>query len=318
VRAVVVTGLLGWLVSVLVLDAPPAGAGPADPYTGVLVLSVLQTLFFLGGGVVLGESSRLSAQRLAELQLRTGQLVAERERASGQAAAHAVSVERFRIARELHDVVAHHVSAMGVQAAAARKVLGTSPAVAGDALRSIEVSARSAVEETHRILVTLRSDDEAAPAASDAVSVLGVDQLPALVAQVERTGTLVRMVLNGVPRPVPATVGLTAYRLAQEALTNVRKHAGPGARADLRLTYLPTGLGIEVVNHGGDRQPHPPDRTGLGQLGMRERVSAVGGRFEAGPVAGGYRVEAVLPLPDVAAAAVPPTYGAAAAGSLGT
>lgn len=297
VRAGVITAVLAWLATVLVMDSARGGAGGSEPYAAVLSLSVLQTLLFLAGAVALGESSRLSARRLAALQLRTRELVAERERTTAQAAAQAVSAERVRIARELHDVVAHHVSAMGVQAAAARRVMATSPVRASQALATVEASARSAVHETHRVLVALRSDGEGVTdAASGAPSALGVDQLPALVAQAEGAGTPTTLTVHGPPSPLPATTGLTLYRLAQEALTNARKHAGPGARVDVRLRYLPGAVEVEVEDHDGLPPTAPAGPEGLGQLGMRERVAAVGGRFEAGPAPRGYRVRAVLPL----------------------
>ncbi|CAA9439539.1 MAG: Two-component system sensor histidine kinase, partial [uncultured Quadrisphaera sp.] len=281
VRAGVVAAVLVWLAAVLVTDFPQdlpgGGAGGGGPQAAVLSLTVLQTLLFLAGAVALGESSRLSARRLAALQVRTGQLIAERERTSAQAAAQAVSAERLRIARELHDVVAHHVSAMGVQAAAARRVLLTAPARASGALATIESSARSAVDEMHRVLVALRSDGEqaTAAAASQAPSALGVDQLPGLVAQAQASGTPAALTVDGRPRPVPATTGLTVYRLAQEALTNARKHAGPGARAEVRLRYHPDAVELVVEDHGGDRSPAPPGPGGpglggLGQLGDRK------------------------------------------------
>ena len=324
VRAGVITAVLVWLAAVLVGDSTRGGTGWSDSYAAVLSLSVLQTLLFLGGAVALGESSRLSARRSAALRLRSHQLVAERERTTAQAAAQAVSAERVRIARELHDVVAHHVSAMGVQAAAARRVVVTAPARASEALATIEASARSAVDEMHRVLVALRSDGEevAAAAASESPSALGVDQLPALVAQAESWGTPTTLSVHGRPSTVPATTGLTIYRLTQEALTNARKHAGRGARVDVRLAYSSTEVQIDVEDHDGDRAGIPAGRQGLGQLGMHERVAAVGGRFETGPTPRGYRVRARLPLPPEpgepelpeAASEVPPLTSAATPG----
>ena len=299
VRAVVVAAVLVALVVQLVPEVRGLDSGERVPGAAALGLNVLQNLAFLAGSVALGETARLSARRLAALRVRTAQLAAERERTAAQAAAQAVSDERVRIARELHDVVGHHVSVMGLQAGAARRVVVTAPDRAATALSSIEDSARTAVEEMHRMLVTLRGDEAptGGPATSQAPSAVGVRQLQALAAEARDGGTPVELTTLGVERAVPATTGLTLYRVLQEALTNVRKHAGAGVPAEVRLRYHRAFVELEVVDHGGPAGPAVVQRAGLGLVGMRERVAAVGGSIETGPAATGFRVHATLPLP---------------------
>ncbi len=164
-----------------------------------------------------------------ELAQRTVELAAERERSAAQA----VALERVRIARELHDVVAHHVSLMGVQAGAARRVLDRDPAQAAASLTVVEGSARTAVEELRRMLGTLRdagADGRDAP--TDAPSTEGLARLPELATAASTAGHDTGFSVIGDERPVPPTVAAVTYRIAQEAVTNVLKHAGPGARAD--------------------------------------------------------------------------------------
>lgn len=197
----------------------------------------------------------------------------------------------MRIARELHDVVAHHVSAMGVQAGAARRVLATDPEKAADALRHVEQSARDAIGELRALVVTLRAEDDGTGSAP------GLDDLPALVDSAVATGQRVALTEVGEPRTVSPMVGLTAYRIVQEALTNARKHAGPLAQVDVRVRYLDDELEVEVADdgRGGGSGAHG---AGAGVLGMRERVSALDGVLEVGPRSrGGWLVRARMPSP---------------------
>jgi signal transduction histidine kinase len=246
---------------------------------------VITNLLYFIGAWAFGNAMWASARRKAELEGRSAELAAEREFSAAQA----VALDRVRIARELHDVVAHHVSVMGVQAGAARRVVQSDPAQASSSLQLVEQNAREAVDELHRLLTTLRDSD--ADAASASASTRGVAQLPQLVAATE--GATLQVI--GTERPLSSLVGLTLYRVAQEALTNVRKHAGPRATADVRLRYDEKSVELEITDTGSG---HPRRSSGgLGQLGMRERVGAVGGTLELGPrPRGGYLVRATIPV----------------------
>jgi signal transduction histidine kinase len=214
---------------------------------------------------------------------------ADRERAAGEA----VTEERARIARELHDVVAHHMSVMVVQAGAARAVSVSDPAAAADALRQIEASGRTGLAEMRRLLGILK--------ASDGENALepqpGLERLPDLLEATRAAGLRVEVVVDGAPRALPPGIDLSAYRIAQEALTNVLRHARE-ARARVSLRYDEDAIEIEVVDDGPGATVAPTDGAGHGLIGMRERVQVFGGALEAGSLpGGGFRVRARLPAP---------------------
>jgi signal transduction histidine kinase len=202
--------------------------------------------------------------------------------------------ERARIARELHDIVAHSVSVMGVQAGAARLSMDTDPDRARQVLISIEESAREAVGELRRLLGILRSDGQPPELAPQP----GLADLPGLLAHSQQAGVAVKLAIEGEPFPLPPGVDLAAYRIVQEAITNVRKHAAP-CTASVRITYASTRITIEV--HDTGRRAHlagAGKNGGHGLVGMRERAAVYGGTLEAGPgQAAGFRVRAVLPAP---------------------
>jgi signal transduction histidine kinase len=213
------------------------------------------------------------------------------------AAREAVTAERARIARELHDVVAHHMSVMVVQAGAARSVGDADPAAVAEALRQIEASGRTGLSEMRRLLEILKASDgetglEPQP---------GLARLDELLDGMRATGLAVEAVVEGPPRPLPPGVDLSAYRIVQEALTNTLRHAG-GASARVLLRYEPDALEIEVADDG----PEGPAESdgGQGLIGMRERVQLFGGTLEAGPRPdGGFLVRARLPATENAATA---------------
>ncbi len=205
----------------------------------------------------------------------------------------AVADERRRIARELHDIVAHHITTMQLMAGGARANLGHDPEVAREALVTLEGSGRMALREMRQLLDVLRAGDEAeeAPTAPQP----GVGDLAGIVGETCRAGLPVELEVRGEERPLPPSVGLTAFRIVQEALTNARKYAGQ-ARACVRLTYEPHGLAVEVSDDGPGAAA-APSGSGYGLVGMRERVALHGGTLEAGPLdGGGFRVAARLPL----------------------
>ncbi|WP_405806982.1 sensor histidine kinase [Streptomyces sp. NBC_00210] len=245
---------------------------------------------------VLGDSIRTRRAYFDQLEERATRLEKERE---AQAKV-AVAAERARIARELHDVVAHNVSVMVVQADGAAYVLDAAPDQAKQALETISTTGRQALAEMRRLLGVLRTGD--APESGEYVPQPDVQQIEDLVEQVRRAGLTVDFKIEGTPRPLPSGVELTAYRIVQEALTNTRKHGGPDVGASVRLVYFDDGLGL-LVEDDGRGSAHElyedggADGQGHGLIGMRERVGMVGGTLDAGPrPGGGFRISALLPL----------------------
>ncbi|MFE0176627.1 sensor histidine kinase [Streptomyces sp. NPDC059002] len=256
-------------------------AGEGVPLVGLLVTDVLVTP---GVIVAVGLAVR---QWHRQLDINR-KLLADR----------AVTEERRRIARELHDVVAHHITTMYLMSGGARSTLDRDPEIAREALMTLEESGRTALQEMRQLLGVLRSTETPEEAPSEPQP--GVDGIERLVADSTAAGLPTELHVTGRPHPLPMTVGLTLYRIVQEALTNARKHAGP-ARATVRLAYLEGRVTVEVTDDGtGDtRAPDEPGGgSGYGLLGMRERIALhdgslrVGGRPE-----GGFQVVASVPLP---------------------
>ena len=286
-RTLVLAVCVGAIVAGLARALFFGAAGDIRPLLQGVILAYNAVLFALPwalGAVIrsLRESKTQLADRAAELQ-------AEREENARQA----VFAERVRIARELHDVVAHHVSVMGVQAGAARTVMERQPDKAVAALNSIEASSRQAVVEMHRLLGFLRRAGEADELAPQP----GLAQLGDLVAQVAREELTVDLSIEGDPRPLSPTLEVSAYRVIQEALTNTRKHSG-AATATVRVRYGTATLEIDVLDDGTGRADHPVGNVGgHGLIGMRERASLHGGHVRAGPRPdGGFAVRATFPL----------------------
>lgn len=300
VRAAIIVGMFAWLLTTIYSDALQKAAdadvvaGAMSPFVAGMLLNLGVNALYFGGAYYFGERSWTAARERAVLEERTAELERERE----VTAAQAVALDRVRIARELHDVVAHHVSVMGVQAGAAGVVIDANPDAARSLLAGIETSAREAIDELHLLLDTLRAPGEGDLADGTTV---GIDAVPGLVAASEASGLPTSFAVIGDPAPVPQTVQVNLYRIAQEALTNARRHAGPGARADVRLRFDPGSVELEVVNTGRTLERVRP---GLGQLGMRERAAASGGTIDIGPrERGGFRVRATVPLPGTTAGA---------------
>ena len=228
----------------------------------------------------LGRRLRLRAERASEL---------EREQAAE--ARRAVAEERTRIARELHDVVAHRVSLMTVQAGAAKTVAADDLEGAMRAMEAVEEAGRQALGELRHLLDVLRPETETEQLGPQP----GIADVPRLVEQFEKAGLVVSLTMDGVRTDLPAPVELSAYRIVQEALTNVLKHAGPTARADVRLSTEHRGIAIEIVDDGHGDTILPG--SGQGIAGMRERAQLLGGNFDAGPrPGGGFQVIAHLPM----------------------
>jgi signal transduction histidine kinase len=244
---------------------------------------------FLAGVWLAGWVVRHQRRQVGELTYQAVQLARDRE----ERAAAAVAQERARLARELHDVVAHSVSVMVVQAGAAEQVLAGDPERARAPLQSIQTTGRQTVVELRRLLGILREGDhELATAPQPSLA-----QLDGLVAEARNAGVSVSATVEGTPTPLPPSIDLSAYRIVQEGLTNVIKHAAH-ANAQVRVRYLDHALELQVTDDG----PGRPDEesTGHGLLGVRERVALFGGTFQAGNRAeGGFGLRALLPLDEV-------------------
>jgi signal transduction histidine kinase len=254
--------------------------------------TVVSNALVIGAAWLLGYFVGVRRAYTARLEERTAEL----EQAREELARRAVTKERLRLARELHDVVAHAMSVIAVQSGVGAHVASTQPEEAAKALSAIEATSRAALEELRRLLGVLRQDSEPQ---GDLTPVPGLADLDSLLAEVSKAGLGVRLRVEGTPSPLPAGVDLSAYRIVQEALTNVVKHAGP-ARAQVTVGYRDQEVTLEVTDDGRGVGALAGDgRAGVGHglIGMRERVAAFDGDLDAGPrPGGGFRVAARLPL----------------------
>lgn len=319
-----------WLIVSLIIASSDTDSMPGISRSGLFsafatyaVIQIITNLMYFGGAFFFGNKSWQSARLRAQLEAQGRELELERRTSAEQA----VALDRIAIARELHDVVAHHVSVMSIQAAAARRLLAqhggaqlrsidaSEPAAreaalvrAESALAIVEASAEQAITELRGLVGTLRAPDP-----SDAATTIGITQLPALVSASTSSGVPATLIVAGTPRPVPMLIDVALYRTAQEALTNVRKHAGGSAEATVRLRFEADAVELEVGDTGvaqrlgsgaprADRSGGPgasgaATGSGLGLRGMRERVGAVGGTVEARRrEGGGFLVRARVPL----------------------
>lgn len=250
--------------------------------------NVVPGLVFVGLAYVLGRGARRRRAREALLERQTVVLTAERE----SFVRRAVVEERDRIARELHDVIAHCVSVVIVQAGAAQRLLERDPAAAARALETIRTAGGDALDELRRLLDLMR---ETGSTGASTEPQPGIERLDALIDQTRATGIPVDYRVDGPPRELPPGLDLTVYRVVQEALTNIRKHAGP-ANARIHLRFSPNGLDL-VVADDGNGTGRPANGTGHGLIGMQERVALYGGTLSSGPrTAGGYEISARIPL----------------------
>jgi signal transduction histidine kinase len=251
---------------------------------------------FLSGMIAaalgLGLYSETRRAYLAELHDRADRLERERDQQGALAAA----AERARIAREMHDVVAHHLTVIVTLSEAAAAASASSPERAAEVMRSVSATGRRALADTRRLLGVLRQrpgEDEGA----DLTPVPDLTQLDALIEEVRSAGLQTTLEVHGQAPDVPAGVQLTVYRLVQEALTNTLKHGGPGARATVRLRYLPGELRVDIDDDGAGATAPVAASVGGGLIGMQERVHAYGGDVQAGPrQPGGWKVSARLRL----------------------
>jgi len=294
--AQIITGLLVAYTAAAHLQPRLAVPTLACVYAAVVVSALRGPSAMLWGGVLVsgaalaGFGLRDRRRHVAEL----AELARQLELARDENARVAVVGERARIARELHDVVAHSVSVMVVQAGAAEEVLAAAPDRAREPLRSVQDTGRQALVELRRLLGVLRTDDSEAALAPQP----GLDRVTALAEQVREAGVAVNLRVDGEPAGVPAGLDLAAYRIVQEALTNVLKHAD-ASRAAVRVGYCRDAIELEILDdgRGAPANGHPAGATGHGLIGMRERASLYGGVVEARPLPeGGFAVRARLPV----------------------
>jgi signal transduction histidine kinase len=264
----------------------PGRRGPSD-------LAFVAVVF--GGAWLLGRALRGRGQHTEQLAQRAARLEADQQ---AQARA-AVAAERARIARELHDVIAHSVSVMVIQAGAAEQLLGQAPERARGPLEAVQDTGRQTIVELRRLLGILREDGQEPSLAPQP----GLDGLELLLEEIRQAGLPVQLRVEGRPWPLPPGIDLAAYRIVQEALTNTLRHAGP-ARAEVIVRYQDHAVELEVLDDGRGAGSHAAADAGSGQglVGMRERVALYGGTLQAGPrhttagsAATGYAVRARLP-----------------------
>ncbi len=277
----VACGSLMLVASVSVLDRPG----------GFAYLQAFSVVAFLIGAIAAGVLIRNRERIFVDTERRAA--AAEADRLAE--AQRAVVRERSRIAREMHDVVAHGMSVVAVQAAAGREIVHTNPDKAAEVFARIEAVGRESLTELRRMLGVLRDggDDDASLSPQP-----GVADIAACVAQSSATGVATELVIDGRQQPLAPGIELAAFRIVQEALTNVRKHAGGSASATVRISYEPDALVVEVTDDGrGAATSLSGVGSGNGLIGMRERVEIYGGQFTSGPRrGGGYAVRAVLPI----------------------
>ena len=274
-----------------------AAAAILSLYTGIGVLvddvpAYVLPLIGLFGAASTAVGSAIAARQAYAEAAEARALELERSRQADRE--RALAEERGRIARELHDVVAHGLSVIVVQAAAARRILERDPDGAATALGQIESTGRNALGEMRQVLSAIRTEPEESWRPTR-----GLADLDALVTELEHTGLAVSVHQSepetGGVEPLPATIDVTAYRIVQESLTNVLKHGGDGATARVEIVRAPATLDLRISDNG--RGALAADGGGHGLQGMQERVEVFGGRFQAGPrLGGGYTVEASLPV----------------------
>ncbi|WP_416971118.1 sensor histidine kinase [Streptomyces sp. 4F14] len=295
---------LWWLrpgASVLLMGAGIAIGRVVDGWVAVLVANVAI--------ICVGWFAGLAAREHRNRLVATAEQEAERERQHAARIRQAAIDERLVIARELHDIVAHSMSLIAVRAGVARVVMDSDPAQVAETLGIVETTTRQALHEMRLLVEVLRHEHAVDPALTPTP---GLADTAALADQIRSAGIDLRLDVRGTARPLPAAVDLSAYRIAQEALTNIVRHAGP-TQADLRIEYRAEDVVIEVTDHGPAgphrRKPAAPRTSGHGLVGMRERAALFDGYLRAGPHGNGFRVQALLRTGEstpVTAAGTPP------------
>lgn len=276
------------------------GAATLYPFQGLRFTPALAMFLAVAIAWTAGLLRRAVASREATVQVNTD---LERSQKAHQAVI-AAAQERARIARDLHDVVAHSVAVMIAQADGGRYAARTDPAAATQALETIADTGRQALSDIRRLVGVLRQSDDAAEGTAPQP---GLADVPALVKRLQDNGLEVTLEWRGAATPVEAGPALAVYRIVQEGLTNVLKHAGPAARAWVTVTWGAGLLVVEVADDGAGPSAATDDQQGLGHLGMRERAALYGGSVDVGArPGGGYAVRAIIPIGLGAPAPPPP------------
>lgn len=293
---VVVVVMFVWIVVLFARpDALPENEsiGLISSATAIVLYSYIVNVVYFGGAIAWGQVAWRSARRRALIEEQMGRERSRQDAERGRA----VQAERVRIARDLHDVVAHHVSGIGVQASGAARLLDRKPEAARQALSRIETSSRQAVTQMHQLVGLLREQGDDRESARGPQP--GLDDIAELARQSQDPA--VELHLVGEPRPVSSTVGLSLFRITQEALTNVRRHAR-AKQATVTVRHLDgdrPAVEVEVLDDGSGRPATSDDGGGFGLEGIRERVATHGGEAEIGPrPQGGFRVRVRIPVDD--------------------
>jgi len=280
--------IVAGLAAAAIMAATLVGGGQQVAQTAISGVALILLGWLAGENT---RASRIYARQQAE---RTAEREAAAAAEHAEQVSRALADERAQIARDLHDIVAHAMSVIAVRSGVARMVMDSDPEQARDALAIIEITTRRSLHEMRLLVGVLRNPQEHDAALTP---VPGLDDLDRLVADTAVAGVATEVDVAGEIRPLPPAADLSAYRIVQEALTNVVRHAGP-THARVLITYRPAEVNIEVSDDGPRGQsPRPMARAGSGHglIGMRERVALFGGNLDAGPYAGGFRVRASLP-----------------------
>lgn len=291
-RLLLCIAIFAFLIVAAAVQWSNLGQLTALQYAAASSISFLINIVFFGGAWVFG--NRAWSQRRLMTELREAN--DEVSRQSRQLADQAIDLERVRIARELHDGVAHHIAGVGIHAAAARRSLDKNPEKARESLSIIESSTRETVDELRTLVYTLRDTEGQTASANRTTGNPGLGDLPELIADARRAGQTIDVETLGTPRPLTPIMELSVFRVIQESLTNCRRYAGTDAEVSVRLRYGVSDLEVEVSDSAAGPTAHQSVGTGLGIVGMRERIGALGGTLEAGPKSrGGWLVRARLP-----------------------
>ena len=304
-RVFLCLGILIYMVFMMLSQVGAVGEMTVLQFAAASGVNLLVNVAFFGAAWLFGNRAWKQRQLMSELRAANKEVRAQERQLTSQA----LDLERVRIARELHDGIAHHITGVGIHAAAARRSLEKNPDKARESLKTIESSTRETVDELRALVYTLRDTDDSSTGEHNTEGNPGLGDIPELIDASRRSGQQIDVVTIGEPRPLTPITEMSIYRVIQESLTNCRRHAGSHAEVDVRLRYGTTDLEVEVSDTrfpgGLHEEAHPESEPpakqpglGLGIVGMRERMSAMGGSLEAGPKSrGGWLVRAQIPYP---------------------
>lgn len=304
-RLLLCLGIFVYMFVSMIIQFGAIGNMTVLQFAAASAVSFLTNIAFFGGAWLFGNRTWKQRRLLEDLRTANAEVRSQEQQLTSQA----LDLERVRIARELHDGIAHHITGVGIHAAAARRSLEKNPDKARESLKTIESSTRETVEELRALVYTLRDTDNAG---TDELTTKGnpsLGDIPELIDLARRSGQQVQANTIGEPRPLTPITEMSIYRVIQESLTNCRRYAGSLAEVDVRLRYGTANLEIEISDSRSLGAHHEAPRLetdssarqtglGLGIVGMRERMSALGGSLEAGPKSrGGWLVRAQIPYP---------------------